>query len=386
MDYPAPRIAIKDGRLDFSDAYKAGLGDWDRFAIRWLYSEVPAGVAGRDALEAIVRDGYAHGLRYVSDDDGRPTGSANPYGAMWDDGTDAVDGLAHALAVRQIALANFGPGAVAPGTPLSDLRRVFVPIYLFHRYEVDAVAKSIGGVDFNYARRGDGLPSARPVDGVAQRRALVALLATLDPAVLDLPDRLIGQLSTGRDGTDDVAYRVELFGGETRTPVFDVTAAAQAAADITLGDLLEPSRLERVSDQGARDPSALSLAELLNRTLDVVFAERPVSPRQGQLRRVVRARLVVKLAVLAEDKAGPPTVTAQARAALDLLSRRLAAVKTGDVADLSQARWFQQIIDNRAQDQLAALVEADSKKNGPPPGMPIGGGEDDWFGEPAGGF
>jgi hypothetical protein len=211
------------------------------------------------------------------------------------------------------------------------------------------------------------------------------LLGTLDPAVLDLPDALIDQLSTGRDGAADPAYRVEVFGGETRTPVFDITAAAEAAADVTLGNLLEPSRLERVADQGARDPSALSLAELLNRTLDVVFAESPVTPRQGQLRRTVRARLVVKLAALAEDKAGAPTVTAEARAALDLLSRRLASVRAGDVADLSQARWFQQVIDNRAQDQLAALIEADHKRSGPPPGMPIGG-EDDWFGEATSGF
>ena len=385
MDYPGPRITIRDGKLDFSDAYKVGIGDWDRFAIKWLYSEVPPGDAGRAALEAIVREGYAHGLRYVSDDDARPTGSANPYGALWDDGADPVAGLAHALEVRKIALARFGPGSIPIGAPLSDLRRVIVPIYLFQRYEVDSAAKSIGGVDFNYGLRGDGAPASRPVDGAAQRRALEALLGTLDPAVLDLPDALIDQLSSGRDGAADPAYRIEVFDGETRTPIFDITAAAEAAADVTLGDLLEPSRLERVADQGARDPSALSLAELLNRTLDVVFAEAPASARQGQLRRAVRARLVVKLGALAEDKAGPPTVTAEARAALDLLSRRLASVKTGDVADLSQARWFQQIIDNRAQDQLSALVDADRKKGGPPPGMPIGG-EDDWFGEPTDGF
>ncbi|MDB5481250.1 MAG: zinc-dependent metalloprotease, subfamily 2 [Caulobacteraceae bacterium] len=385
MDYPGPRVGITDGKLDFSDAYKAGIGDWDRFAIKWLYSEVPPGAAGQAALETVVRDGYARGLRYVSDDDARPTGSANPHGALWDDGTDAVAGLAHALEVRRIALARFGPANVPAGAPLSDLRRVIVPIYLFHRYEVDAVAKSIGGVDFNYGLRGDGAPSARAVDGAAQRRALEALLATLDPAVLDLPDALIDQLSTGRDGAADVAYGVEVFGGETRTPVFDITAAAQAAADITLGNLLEPSRLERVSDQGARDPSAMTLAELLNRTLDVVFAGTPATPRQSQLRRAVRARLVVKLAGLAEDKAAPPTVTADARAALDLLARRLAQVKTGDVADLAQARYFEQIIENRSQDQLAAIVEADHKRAAPPPGMPIGG-EDCWFCDTGGAF
>ncbi len=391
MDYPPPRVGIVDGRLDFSDAYKVGLGDWDRFAIRWLYSQVPAGPPGAAALEAIVRDGYAHGLRYVRDEDARPTGSANPHGALWDDGPDSVAGLAQALAARKIALANFGPANVPVGAPLSDLRRVIVPVYLFHRYEVDAVAKSVGGVDFNYAVRGDGAPTPRPVDGAAQRRALGALLGTLDPAVLDLPNTLIDQLSAGRDGTLDHGYEIELF-SDPRTPVFDIVAAARAAADITLGDLLEPSRLERVADQGARDPAALGLAELLTRTLDAVFADAPVSPRQGQIRRAVRARLVVWLAKAARDKAASPTVAADARAALDWLGRRLAQEKTGDLDDLAQARGLSEILLNHAQDELGALIESEIRSDPrPPPGMPIGGGsagadggENCWFCETLG--
>jgi hypothetical protein len=373
MDYPPPRVGIVDGRLDFSDAYKVGLGDWDRFAIRWLYSEVPDGPAGTAALEAIVRDGYAHGLRYVRDEDARPTGSANPYGALWDDGPDPVAALAHALAVRNIALSTFGPPNVPAGAPLSDLRRVIVPVYLFHRYQVDAVAKTIGGVDFNYGVRGDGAPTPRPADGAAQRRALGALLGTLDPAVLDLPDGLINQLSTGRDGTTDHGYEIELF-SDPATPVFDIAAAARAAADITLGDLLEPSRLERVADQGARDPAALGLAELLTRTLDAVFADAPVSRRQGQIRREVRARLVVWLAKAARDKTASATVAADARAALDWLGRRLAQEKTGDLDDLAQAHGLSAMLLNPDQDELNGLVEADRKSGRPPPpGMPIGG-------------
>jgi len=383
MDYPPPRIGIVGGALDFRDAYKAGLGDWDRFAIRWLYSEVPAGQAGAEALESIVRDGYAHGLRYVRDEDARPTGSANPNGALWDDGPDAVAGLAHVLAVRRIALDRFGPANLPAGAPLSDLRRVIVPIYLFHRYEVDAVAKSIGGVDFNYGVRGDGAPPARPVDGASQRRALAALLGTLDPAVLDLPDRLINDLSTGRDGTPDRQYVTELF-GDPLSPVFDVASAAEAAADITLSDLLEPSRLRRVADQGARDPTALGLDELLSRTVDVVFADPNLDPRRSRIRRVVRARLVIRLADVAEDPAAEATVAAQARAALDILGRRLATVGGADPADLAQARYLADLIGNKSRDDLRALVAADRKGvPPPPPGMPIGAeaGEDGWFSE-----
>ncbi len=319
MDYPPPRIRIVGDQLDFSDAYKVGVGDWDRFAVKWLYSDVPATPASQAALEAIVRHGYAQGLRYVRDEDARPTGSAHPDGALWDDGPDAIAGLAHVMQVRRLALSRFGPGNIAAGAPLSELRRVVVPIYLFHRYEVNAVSKSIGGVDFTYATRGDNLAAPRRVDGGRQRQALDAMLATLDPGVLDLPDRLIDQLSAGFDGAPDKAFDVEQF-GRPHTPVFDLGAAADAAADITLADLLEPSRLERVAEQGSRDPSQLGLAELLSRTVDTIFPTARVSGRRAMLRRRVQLRLVVQLATLLQDKRTPPTVAAQVRSELDGLA------------------------------------------------------------------
>lgn len=387
MDYPGPRVGIVDGKLDLSDAYKGGIGDWDRFAIHWLYAQVPGGAAGQAALEGIVRDGYAHGLRYVRDDDARPTGSAHPLGALWDDGPDSVEGLEHALAVRRIALANFGPANIPAGAPLSDLRRVIVPIYLFHRYEVDAVSKSIGGVDFSYGARGDGSRESRPVDGAAQRRALTGLLSTLSPDVLDLADPVINALSAGRDGAGDPQYLAEQF-GDPSTPVFDLPSAAEAAAEISLADLLDPSRLARVSDQGARDSSQLGLPELMSRAVDAVMGPATLTARQAQLRRVVRARLAAKLASVAEDKTASAAVATQARAALDQLAARLDQIKTGDPAEIAQAKYLSELIDNRAMDGVAALAASDRRRNvTPPPGMPIGAANDDgcWFCETVGG-
>jgi hypothetical protein len=384
MDYPPPRIGILNGKFDFSDAYKVGLGSWDRFAIKWLYSEVPDGPAGQAALERIVRDGYAQGLRYVRDDDARPTGSAQPHGALWDDGPDAVAGLAHALEIRKLALARFGPANLPAGAPMSDLRRVIVPIYLFHRYEVDAVAKSIGGVDFTYQVRGDPLHGARIVAAADQRRALAALLATLEPVVLDLPDALIDELSQGRDGAADRQYDTELF-SDPATPVFDLKAAAAAAADITLSDLLAPARLNRVGDQGDRDPNQLGLRELLDRTLDTAFGARQAAGRAAGLRRVIQSRLVVRLAKVLSDSHTMPQVTLEVRAALDRLAAGLTALKTGDQADLAQARYLAEIIQNRAYDKLAALAQSDDRREVTiPPGMPIGEdeGEACWFCEP----
>jgi hypothetical protein len=384
MDYPAPRIGIVGDRLDFSDAYKVGLGSWDKFAIKWLYSEVPPGAAGQAALEKIVQDGYAQGARYVRDEDARPIGSAQPIGALWDDGPDTVASLQHVLQVRRLALSRFGPGNIPAGAPLSDLRRVIVPIYLFHRYEVDAVAKSVGGVDFSYAMRGDGLHEAKPVEAAQQRRALAALLETLDPAALDLPDPLIRQLSQGLDGAPDRQYDTELFSAPD-TPVFELDAAAAAAANVTLGDLLEPSRLERVSGQGDRDPTQLTLSALLDRTVAAVFPDKAEGGRRAGLRRVVQARLVIQLARTLADKHATPAVAAQVRAALDHIGARLSAVKAGDPVDLAQARYLSEIIQNRAYDKLAALVGADDHRDiAVPPGMPIGSedGEMCWFCEP----
>jgi hypothetical protein len=263
---------------------------------------------------------------------------------------------------------------------------VIVPIYLFHRYEVDAVAKSVGGVDFAYAMRGDGLHEAKAVDGAQQRRALSALLATLDPALLDLPDRLINQLSQGLDGAPDRQYDTELF-NPADTPVFDIDKAAGAAADVTLGDLLEPSRLQRVSDQGAREPGQLKLGELLDQTVEAVFPARPETGRRAALRRVVQARLVIHLARAGRDAHASSAVAAEISAALDRLAARLTALKSGDQADLAQARYLAEAIQNRSYDKLASLVGTDDRRGlAVPPGMPIGSedGEMCWFCEPLG--
>ena len=378
MDYPAPRIAIRDGVLDFTDAYKVGLGSWDRFAIRWLYDQAAPGTDQQAALEAIVADGYAHGQRYVADEDARPAGSANPHGALWDDRADPVAELGHVLDVRRIALARFGTGNLPRGAPLADLRRVLVPVYLFHRYEVDAASKAIGGVDFSYATTADRGAVSVPVAGDEQRRALRALLGTLEPALLDLPDPLISLLSAGAPTPRDRQYELEVFGG-ARTPVFSLAAAAAAAADVVFHDLLECSRLNRVLDQGGRDPRQLGLPELLSTTIDAVFADGG-GGRRSALRRVVQARLVAQLAGAMADKSLSPTAVAVVQAALTDLGRRLAALKRGEPEDLAAARFYADILLSPNADRPKMLVDRDAGHAAPPPGMPIGAdGEDDWF-------
>ena len=389
MDYPPPRVTVRDGALDLSDAYKVGIGSWDRFAIKWLYTPVADGAEGRRQLDAIVADGYAHGLRYVSDEDSRPTGSANPAGALWDDGTDPVAGLAHVMEVRRIALQHFGVRNLPDGAPVSDLRRVLVPVYLFHRYEVDAAAKLVGGIDFTYAVKGDPREASRVVPAADQRRGLDAVLATLDPAALDLPDPLLDLLSQGRDSPTDKAFDGEVF-GVPDAHGFDLGTAADAAVDIAVGDLFNTERLNRVADQGGRDPAQLGVTELVGRTLAAVYpapgkGAATTAPHGVELRRRIQARTLIRLAVALQDPRLNPGAAAAVRFGLEGEARRLATAAPTDPADLAQARYLSGLILAQGRDGIAALAALDSQRGlRPPPGMPIGQGESEMFDLPAG--
>ncbi len=366
-DYPPPRVLIRDGALDLSDAYAKGVGAWDLFVVNWLYSEAPSGADQKAALARIVSDGFASGLKFVSDDDARPVGSANPIGSLWDDGPDAVEGLRHTLDVRRIAIANFGLRNVPVGAPVSDLKRVIVPVYLFHRYEVDAAAKLIGGVDYTYAANGDGHELAKAVSGDRQRAALRELLVTVEPATLDLPEQVMELLDSGRSDNRDPQFETEVFGADA-TPVFDLPGAADVAADITFTALFAPERLNRVADQGARLPGALTLGDLLAQTTGAVFTDSPADPAHAaEIRRRVRMRLVLDLQRTANDKRVSPSAKAEIAAGLRSLGERLKAAKPGSDAD----RSFNMSVAEEIAHPSAATPEAASPKI--PPGMPIGG-------------
>ena len=299
----------------------------------------------------------ARGLRYVTDNDARPVGSGHPLGALWDDGPDAVAGLQHAMEVRRIALSSFGLSSLPAGAPTADLRRRIVPIYLYHRYETDAVAKLIGGVDFPYAKSGDGHEQAAVVPVARQRAALNALLETVRPSALDLPPGLVALLSSGVSDNADPQFTTEVF-GDGSSPVFDLGLAAETAAEITFTALLAPERLNRVVDQGI-----LPLPELLNTTIAAVFTDHASDP--AELSRRVRLRLVADLRRVADDKSLASTARADIDAALHALAERVS--KTG-FSDRAIAREIAEEIDP-PPGRSPVPAPAPPKI---PPGMPIG--------------
>lgn len=323
MDYPAPLIGIDaDGNLDLSAAYDVGLGAYDLHAIRYGYSQFAESDDQDAALLSIVRDGLEQGLLFVSDDHSRPGSAAHALGHLWDNGADPVAELAHAMRVREIGLSRFGARNVTPGTPLSRLEEVLAPLYLHHRYQIDAAAKKLGGASWSYDLRqptGPQQPAVRPVSGPEQLEALEALLRCLEPRHLDLPEAVLGLLTPRPRNAERTR---EMFRGRTG-PLFDSLGAAEALVDSVLATVLHPARCARLVDQHRRDPSLPGLTQILDRLINRIFTESARStPRWAELHRLVQDRLLSRLLLLVRHDQSSPAVRSAVHGALESLILR----------------------------------------------------------------
>ena len=378
MDYPAPEVGVKsDGTLDFSDAYAVGIGSWDKFTVKYLYSQLASEVNEATALEAMIREAYASGHRYVADQDARPADSAHSQGSLWDFGTDPVVSLQNTMTVRKIALSKFGLTNIQKGESVSSLREVIVPIYLYHRYQLEAATKVLGGMTFNYGVRGDGQPVASVVDASYQRQALNEVLDTINPEVLDLPDQILNLLTPSIRNFREGRFGQEMFKGSIY-PSFDMLGAADVAAGLTLSGLLNPARAGRLIEFHRRDPENPDLEEVLNTMTNHVFVTpKEESPRYGEIRRVIQERLVVTLLEMTASDKTSATVKARVDAQLDKLTDRLSHSRSRDSKQRALQRRLVGLIE-RHFNRPANAVPTTDKAPEIPPGSPIGNGMADY--------
>jgi hypothetical protein len=371
MDYPAPRVRLINGAIDLSDAYGAGTGRWDRFAIDWLYGAQTDAEAPPRMAAAM-----AEGLRYVADDDARPAGAAHPIGSLWDDYADPAAELRRMIDVRAAAVSRFGPQAIAAGEPESNLRRAFVPIWLLHRYQIEAAAKLVGGVDYSYGVRGGGHPIASAVPAADQRRALEALLDTLAPPALTVPPALVPTLSAGWSGNADRQTEIETMptaGG----PVFDPLAATETGAAVTLAGLLAPERLNRLEIQHQADPALPGAGELIDALVGRTFAFAGLGEAEAGVQRRIATTTALALARIQRDPGLSPTL------ALALSERiaRLAATLSRAPAGGMQGDWSRGLARLLGDREALEQAVADQRRLPRiPPGMPIGAAEGEWPG------
>lgn len=315
MDYPAPYVKITpDGKLDLSDAYAKELGDYDLATVRYTYAQFASGADEERELERIARNAPL----FVKDADARPVSAAHPLASVWDNGADPVAMLAHEIEVRRIALEHFGIDNLRTGEPLSSLEEVLLPLYLHHRYQLEAAAKSIGGLNYRYAvKESDGIvpqPVREIVPAAKQREALALLLSTLEPKFLTLPQRVIDLIPPRAFGFEGGI--AELFEKKT-APAFDPVAAAESSADITIAALLEAHRCARLVEFHAENKDNPSMAEVVDRVIDA-----------GMQTSIVRSLIAQRMMDLAANEKASAQVRAEASEGLRRYSARLADAKS----------------------------------------------------------
>jgi hypothetical protein len=368
MDYPFPLIRFDaEGDLDLRDAYAVGMGDWDKRVILYGYQDFPDGVDADLERRRIVEETIASGLKYVSDEDSRDIGTAHPDGNLWDNGADAIAELTHLLRVRAYALGRFSEDVIRQGRPLATIEEALVPIYLLHRFQLQAVGKFIGGQYFNYAMRGDGQAAARQVDADKQRAAIAVLLATLDPAVLRLPKSIIDLLPARPPGFEKSR---ETFPNNTGS-TFDPLGPARSAVALTLEVLLDPARASRMVVANAADDAMPGFHELTDMLLDRTWYASPRAGIDGAIQRTVNIALLERLLLLTFDAEVSADVRALAAGAVNELDNWLApgSDRQGDSLWRAHHVLARQMI-RQAREDPASL-----EKFVPvtvPPGSPIG--------------
>jgi len=365
MDYPAPFVTLgAAGELDFSDAYAVGIGEWDKLAIEYLYSDIEGDE--RPALDGLIAKAKHAGMSYLSDGDARAAGAAHPLANLWDNGADPIAELERVLAVRRVALARFGEHNLGAGRALAELEEVLAPLYFHHRYQLDAALKSIGGMTYEHALPGDGLQRASMVPIADQKRALEAVLSILSPAELDLPESVLGMLLPRPPGYD---RNRELFGSMT-TPAFDALGAAETAAQMVVDGVLQRERLARVHDFARRDPDAPGVRDVLGQLTKIAFPQELESePRLAEIARVIDRVIVDGLMELARDHEARPELRAMAEAELNKIARSFLAredanQRAHEVAMSNRLRQFRERV------ETGAWVPAEPASA--PPGSPIG--------------
>jgi hypothetical protein len=368
MDYPPPYVKLgPDGLPDLSEAYAKGIGEWDKVSITFGYQDFPAGTEEHGALNKILSDAFSRGLRFLTDQDARPAGSSSSVAHLWDSGSNAIDELNRLMQVRAAGLKLFGENSIREGAPLATLEDVLVPLYMLHRYQVEAAGKLVGGMDYTYALRGDGQVPTQIVSPLEQRRALGAVLETVRPEVLALPEALLKMIPPRPNGYERTHEDFKI----RTSPAFDALAPAEAAAQQSLQLLFNPERAARLVEFHARNSENPGLEEVIDTTLKATWKSPHGEGYSAQIANIVDSTVLYGLMSLASNDRASDEVRAIASLKLQELREWLNASSGAKTSISDQAHTF------FASAQIEQF-QKDPKKIGltppadPPDGPPIG--------------
>lgn len=361
MDYPHPTVKLTNGEVDLSDAYAIGIGDWDKVTVAYSYSEFNENTNPKEALNTILKAAQNEGLRFITDSDARAQGGAHALAHLWDNGKSASEELDNVLNIRAQAISNFSKDNIRTGEPYSVLEDVFVPLYFFHRFQTEAATKVVGGLDYNYATKGDGQLITKVVEVNKQREALNAILKTVSPEALAIPkDKL--ELFPPR--AFEYERTRESFSSKTGV-AFDPLSAASTASEMTLSFLLHPQRANRLIQQYSIDNNQLSLDEVLGLLIDNSFKKKYKDTYLNEIQQMINIEVLQYLMNLAVNDASFFQVKAKANDAINSISKLIYDKKMALPYGLQYAKLIAEFKNKPEKFKLEAAPKI-------PDGSPIG--------------
>ena len=176
-----------------SDAYGVGIGEWDKVSVQFAYSQFDKDESKQ--LDEILVGAKKQGMLFVSDADARPAGAAHPMGNLWDNGSNPIAQMQHVMKVRRIALDGFDPKTLPPGTTQADVAQYFTPLYLHHRYQLNAIGKVLGGSTYQYGYADEQNEIRSIIDPQQQKAAVDQMIAAIHPSELVVSANVLSAIS-----------------------------------------------------------------------------------------------------------------------------------------------------------------------------------------------
>ena len=371
MDYPHPLIEIKDNEIYFNNAYDKGIGEWDKITVAYSYSELSGNQNEEKELNNILNNATAKGYRFISDYDARSLDGSHAFAHLWDNGGVAYEGLDDVINIRKKAIQNFSEFNVPKGSPNSVLEDVFVPLYFFHRYQTEATAKIIAGMDYNYSLTGSNQSKFSYLNKNTQLNALSSLMKTLEADFLAIPKDKLELFPPRAFGYPRSRESFKSNLG----PAFDPFSASETSADMTLSLILRPKRLNRLIYQHALDNSNLSLNELYDYISEkTIFLKNSSDSSHddsylNEIQHIVNLTLLKRIFSVINDETSSFQVKSISNDFLNKLSRELSSKKNRNLKLSKYTDYYLKMIRDFERNPKAYKVKIILKI---PDGSPIG--------------
>lgn len=319
MDYPHPSLQLVNGAVDFSNAYATGIGDWDKVTVAYTYSEIPEDQEA-SVLNNILLKAQQKGLRYITDRDARAKGGAHAKAHLWDNGANPTQELENVLALRDAAIQTFSKDNIRTGDAYSVLEDLFVPLYFYHRFQTEAAVKVIGGMDYNYALKGDGQLISAMIPKKEQKQALASILKTIAPETLKIPERTLALFPPRAYGF----WRSRESFKSNNGVAFDAIGAAATASNMTLGLLLHPERANRLVQQHALHSNSFGFAYVLDEVIGTSYNKLSGSAYEKEIQRTVQYEVLQHLMNLSVSSKSIPQTKALALKGIQSIATKAA--------------------------------------------------------------